>query len=65
MTERDIRCILRKMGLNASVKSINPCKPAQSAQADIGRNFLLFVNYFFVKAPFNAPDPVSCPTKKG
>ena len=28
-----------KKGLKAFAKSIDPCQPAQSAQADMGRNF--------------------------
>ena len=36
-----MRPALRKMGLNAFAKSIDPCQPAQSAQADMGRNFSL------------------------
>ena len=33
-----------KRELNAFAKNIDPGQPAQFAQADIGRNFLLFVN---------------------
>ena len=29
-----------KMGINTFAKSIDPCQPAQSAQADMNRNFL-------------------------
>ena len=32
-------------------KSINPSWPAQSAQADLGRNFLLLVNCLRVEGP--------------
>ena len=31
--------------LNSSVNSIHLCQPAQSGQADIGRNFFLSVNF--------------------
>ena len=31
--------------LNAFAKSFGPCQPAQSAQTDMGRNFLLYVNF--------------------
>ena len=34
-----------KRELNASEKSIDPCQPAQSAQADMGRKFSLFFNF--------------------
>ena len=34
-----MRQAFRKGGLNALAKSIDPCQPAQSAQADMGRNF--------------------------
>ena len=37
-----------KMGLKACAKSIDPGQPAQSAQADPGRHFLLFVNFLHV-----------------
>ena len=30
-----------KRGLSEFAKSIDPCQPAQSAQADMGRNFSL------------------------
>ena len=33
-------------GLNAFAKSIDSCQPAQSAQADLGRNFSLSLNFF-------------------
>ena len=32
-------------------KSIDPGQPAQSAQADPGRNFLLIVNFLRMKRP--------------
>ena len=35
-----------KRGLNASAKSIDPCQPAQSAQADMDETFRHFFNYF-------------------
>ena len=35
-----------KRGLNAFAKSIDPCQPVQSAQAGMGQNFLLFVDFF-------------------
>ena len=34
---------------NASSKSIDTDQPAQSAQADLGRNFLLLVNFLHIK----------------
>ena len=33
-------------------KNIDPCQPAQSAQADMGRNFSLSINFLHVKGPF-------------
>ena len=38
-----------KRGLNASAKSIEQCQPAQSAQADMDRNFSLSLNFLHVK----------------
>ena len=32
-------------GLNAFPKSIDPCQPAQFAQADMGRDFLLSLKW--------------------
>ena len=37
--------------INASAKSIDPGQPAQSAQADLGRNFLILVNFLLIKGP--------------
>ena len=39
-------------GLNSFAKSIDPRQPAQSAQADMGRNFLQSTNFAPVKGPF-------------
>ena len=39
-----------KSGLHAYAKSIDPCQPAHSAQADMGRNFLL--PFLQVEGPF-------------
>ena len=36
-------------GLNASAKSIDPGQPAQSEQADLGRNFSRRLNFVLVK----------------
>ena len=38
-------------GLNASAKNIEPRQPAHSAQADVNRNFSLFLNILHVKRP--------------
>ena len=35
--------------LNVSAKSIDPCQPAQSAQADMGRNLLPIVQFLHVQ----------------
>ena len=43
------RAVLWQRGLNASAKSIDPRQPAQSAQADMGRNFSLPLDYMHVK----------------
>ena len=43
---------LVKKGLNALTKSIDSCQPAQSAQADMSRNFSLFLNVLYVKRQF-------------
>ena len=44
--------LFEKRGLYAYAKSIDPDQPAQSAQADLGRNFLL-LNPFFHIYSFN------------
>ena len=36
-----------KREISAFAKSIDLCQPAQSAQADMGRNFSLSVDFFF------------------
>ena len=41
-----------KWCLNAFVKSIDPYQPAQSAQADMGQNFLLSLNFLDIQGPF-------------
>ena len=41
-----------KRVLNEIAKSINTCQPAQSAQADMGRNFSLSSNFLHVKGLF-------------
>ena len=38
--------------LNAFAESIDPCQPAQFAQADMGRNFSLSSNFHYVKGLF-------------
>ena len=38
--------------INAFAKSIDPCQPAQSAQAGMGRNFSLSLDFTLVKGPF-------------
>ena len=40
------------MGPNAFAKSIDPCQPAQSAQGDMGRNFLLSLNFLLTEGSF-------------
>ena len=39
----------KRGGLKVFAKSIEPCQPAQSAQADMSRYFLLTLNYLYVK----------------
>ena len=41
-----------KMGLDESAKIIDPRQPAQSAQADVDRNFSLSLNFLLVKGLF-------------
>ena len=41
----------REWGLNAVAKITNSCQPAQSVQADMGPNVLLFVNFLHVQDP--------------
>ena len=38
-----------KRAFNASVKSIDSGEPVQSAQADMSRNFLIFVDFLHIK----------------
>ena len=40
-----------KRGLIEFAKSVNPCQPAQSAQADMSQNFSLFI-YLFIHFNF-------------
>ena len=42
-----------KRGLNVFAKSIDPCQPALSAHADMGRNFSLSLNFLHVKGLFH------------
>ena len=44
--------LLCEQAVYAFAKSIDPCQPAQSAQADMGRNFSLCSNFLHVKGPF-------------
>ena len=44
------RCVKRV--LNAFEKRNDPCRPAQSAQVDLGRNFSKFSNFMHVKGLF-------------
>ena len=39
-------------GHNASAKSIDPGQPAQSAQADLDRNFSLLANFLHIRGLF-------------
>ena len=41
-------------------KSIDPCQSALSAQADVGRDFLLLVSFLHVKGAISANDLDSC-----
>ena len=38
---------------NTAAKSIYPDQPAQSAQADLGRNYLLLTKFLYVQGPVN------------
>ena len=38
-----------KRDLNALAKSVDPCQPAQSAQADMGRHFSPSLNFLHIK----------------
>ena len=40
-----------KRGLIASAKSIDPGQATQSAQPDLGRNFLLLINFLHIHGP--------------
>ena len=54
---------LCKEGLNSFVKNFVPCQPAQFAQADMGRNFPLFL-IFSARQSTNIPYvSVECFTK--
>ena len=50
-------------GLNASAKSIDPCQPAQSAQAYMDQNFSLSLNFLYLKRPFYIMIQSGCHTK--
>ena len=55
---------LRKKGLNAFAKNIDPCQPAQSAQADMGRNFSHSLEFpAFFQRNIQHDDTVRCLTK--
>ena len=41
-----------KRGIEAYAKSIDPGQPAQSAQADLGRYFLILINFPHIKRTF-------------
>ena len=42
---------LQKGGLVHLLNSFGPGQPAQSAQAELGQNFLLSVNFLHIKGP--------------
>ena len=44
-------------GFSTSAKSIDPCQPAQFAQADMGRNLSLSLDFLRVKRPLYTPSP--------
>ena len=46
----NLRHAIKDGALKASAKSIDPCQPARSAQADMGRNFLKSANFLHLKA---------------
>ena len=52
-----------KSGLNAFAKSIDSCQPAQSAQADMSRNFSLSFNFLHIKKKNLRYDSIICLTK--
>ena len=45
---------------NAFAKTIDPRQPAQSAQADMGRNFSPSLIFLLVKGPVYIMDSVDC-----
>ena len=44
-----VQAMLCEKGFNTYAKSINPCQPAHSAQADMGRNLSLVLNFPRIK----------------
>ena len=50
-------------GLNAHAKNIDPRQPAQSAQADMGRNFVLSFKFPACQRTILHHDVVSCLAK--
>ena len=42
-------CSVVKRGLNVLANGIDSCQPARTAQADMGRNFSLFLNFCMSK----------------
>ena len=47
MFPRYSQCFMERV--NKSAKSIDSCQPAQSAQADMSRNFSMSLNFLHVK----------------
>ena len=52
MMERKCAVLCEKGGLRHLQTSIDPCKPPQSAQADMDQNFLLPLNFLHVFGSF-------------
>ena len=50
--KNESRFVKKGLNLHVFAKSVDPCQPAQSAQADMGRNFLLSLNFLHDKGPF-------------
>ena len=54
-----------KRELNTLAKNIDSCQPAQSAHADMSRNFLLLIIFIDVHETFYNTVTIGCCTKDG
>ena len=65
MLHSPIDMLGKKMGVYKSSKSIDPCLPAQFAQADLNRNFLILVIFLNVERSIPVQNSVNYLKKNG